>query len=60
MQLQKENKVTITLEIDREFYEDLEAEATRWKIPISKMLTRIFYAYFMSLANTESGYKLEI
>jgi len=47
MQLQKENKIMITIEIDQEFHQELENEATRRKISLPAMLHKVLSEYFI-------------
>ena len=56
----KENGTKIMIEIDKEFYQELEAEATRRKIPISTMLNRILLDYFFPPVNSEGNYNFKI
>ncbi len=44
----KYKKVKIMVEMDKYFYEDIAAEATRRNISVSEMMMGMFYAYFMS------------
>ncbi len=51
MQEIKEKKITIKIEIDKFFYQDLVAETVRRKISIPRMLTDVFYVYVTSPEN---------
>ena len=52
----KENGMKIMIEIDKEFYQELEAEAARQKIPIPTMLNRILLDYFFPPQNPVDNY----
>ena len=59
MQKIKENKITIKIQIDKFFYEDLMAETVRRKISIPRMLTDVFYAYITSPENQINDYNFK-
>ncbi len=56
MQIIEENKVVKTVQIDKEFYEELEVEATKQNISVSFLLSKILLAYFFPPRNLESDY----
>lgn len=51
MQETKENRMMKTIQIDKEFYEELEVEATKKNISVSFLLSDILFAYFFPPTN---------
>ena len=47
MKSKKDNKIAVMIQIDREFGDELKAEATKRGISISTMLHKVLSAYFL-------------
>lgn len=52
LEQKKENKSTKEVEIDKEFYEELEAEAAKKNISVDFLLSEILFSYFFPLSDS--------